>query len=277
MATQTDVVAITQVTHTDNEDNEEKMEGNIHPVFASLNADIALCSKDNTTFRIHSHILIVASGWFRTMFTLPQGTACTSEALQMEEDADVLAGLLTIVSGVDLPVLNNIDYLESLLRAAEKYDMPLPTAIVRLAIMSPVMEASPIRVYGIACRMGWIPEAKLASTRTLTLDLFAPEAVAELNRLEAPHLTKLLALHRQRRDRFIAGMDDDSSSPIACPACATPAAARREYMDMEELATVLGARCSHKECQKMHYDRALTMRNIVRIVEELPRCVEFPD
>ncbi|OBZ79906.1 hypothetical protein A0H81_00722 [Grifola frondosa] len=275
--TLTEAVATEVVTTQVFTGNEESMAAKTHPAFASPDADVQLCSKDNTTFCIHSHTLVAVSGWFRTMFTLPQDTAGVSantiEVIHVQEDADVLAGLLAIVSGTGCPDLKNIDYLESLLCAAEKYEMPLPIAIARVALMSPVVNASPIRVYGIACRMNWIPEAKLASTRTLVLDLFAPGWVAELDRVDAPHLTKLIALHRQRKERFIAALDSPTffanHRPAKCFNCGRELVHHEwqslkyrwakqmdkrpfgehlssEYMDVEELAAVLGARCPIK-------------------------------
>ena len=127
----------------------------------------------------------------------------------MDESAAVIAGLLSIAEGLEPPkALDDIDYLERILWAADKYEMPAAISTIHLALFSSLLDASPIRLYGIACRMSWEAEAKQASTRTLTLDLFSPAVMSELASLVPAHREKLLALHRRRRDAFLKGLDD---------------------------------------------------------------------
>ena len=123
----------------------------------------------------------------------------------MDETAEVIAGLLSIAEGLEPPkALDDIDYLERILWAADKYEMPIAISAVRLALFSPFLAPapSPIRLYGIACRMSWEKEAKHASSLTLTLDPLARHVMAELVGLEPAPREKLLALHRARRDAF---------------------------------------------------------------------------
>ncbi|KAI0724498.1 hypothetical protein C8T65DRAFT_626689 [Cerioporus squamosus] len=180
-----------------------------HPLFSD--GDLVLRSRDDTFFRVSRETMSRASPWFRTMLSLPQSSPGGEpvEPISMDESADLLAGLLSIISGIELLKADDFDYLESLLRVAEKYEMLMVTSTVRLALFSPTINVpSPIRLYGIACRMAWEKEAKLASTRTLGTDLLAPNALSELVLLEAPHRDKLVALHRRRKDLLIDGLDD---------------------------------------------------------------------
>ena len=43
---------------------------NVHPAFNDTRADVALCSREEIVFRVHSLILQLASGWFRALLTL---------------------------------------------------------------------------------------------------------------------------------------------------------------------------------------------------------------
>ncbi|KAI0374240.1 hypothetical protein BV20DRAFT_492706 [Pilatotrama ljubarskyi] len=184
----------------------------VHPAFSSPNADIVLRSKDGTLFRISSETLSRTSAWFRSMLSLPQGTATPSpeadDAIPTDESAAVLAALLSMISGIEVPDLDDADLLQSALAAAEKYEMPMATSVIRTALFSPFLEISPIRLYGIACRMSWERETTHAARRTLSLNLLSPESLPELVRLEPAHQSNLLTLHRRRRDAFVAGLDD---------------------------------------------------------------------
>ncbi|OBZ79909.1 hypothetical protein A0H81_00727 [Grifola frondosa] len=205
-AVATEVVA-TQVFTS----NEESMAAKTHPAFASPDADVALCSKET-----------LLSAYIRTLFRrgreYHRGPPCTggrrrARRAPSHRERNRLPG----PEEYPLPRVAPV-------RRREIRDA-LPIAIARVALMSPVVNASPIRVYGIACRMNWIPEAKLASTRTLMLDLFAPGWVAELDRVDAPHLTKLVALHRQRKDASSRHSTVPRSSPTIGPLSASTAGA----------------------------------------------------
>ncbi|KAI0639332.1 hypothetical protein C8Q77DRAFT_53865 [Trametes polyzona] len=184
----------------------------VHPAFSSPNADIVLRSKDDTLFRISSETLSRTSAWFRSMLSLPQGSSPPpqAETIAVDESTAVLAALLSIVSGIELPTaeLGDADFLQSLLAAAEKYEMPMAVSVLRLALFSPFLEVSPVRLFGLASRMTWEREAAHAAQQALTLDLLAPETLPELVRLEPAHQARLLGLHRARREAFLAALDD---------------------------------------------------------------------
>ncbi|KAI0361705.1 hypothetical protein OH77DRAFT_1417971 [Trametes cingulata] len=197
--------------HTPDATDKAAADSRVHPSFSSPNADIVLRSKDGALFRISSETLSRTSAWFRSMLSLPQGTATPSpeaEAIPMDESAEVLAALLSMISGIEAPDLEDAEFLQSVLAAAEKYEMPMAISVIRTALFSPFLEISPVRLYGIACRMSWEREIKHAARRTLTLDLLSPECLPELVRLDPAHQSKLLALHRERRTAFVAGLDD---------------------------------------------------------------------
>ncbi|KAM5535397.1 hypothetical protein V8D89_010919, partial [Ganoderma adspersum] len=173
-----------------------------HPVFAAAfpTADVVLVSKDDVLFPISSTTLSRTSSWFRAMFTLPQDTeqASRAEPIAVSESSQVLGQLLSMISGISLPPLDNIDDLEPLVYAAEKYEMAMASAVLRFAL-GRLIPSSPITVYGIACRMTWEDEAKAAVSRTLEMDIMSEDNAVVLGRLEATHLIKLLLLHERRR------------------------------------------------------------------------------
>ncbi|KAI0094683.1 hypothetical protein BDY19DRAFT_36348 [Irpex rosettiformis] len=277
-----------------------------HPSFNDANADISLCSSEGTIFRTHSLSLSLASGWFRSMFSLPQcmsshKLAVSSEIIHLAESSGVIAGLLSSSSGQPIPHLDSFEYVEELLYAAEKYDMPSVISIIRLAIMSPLLlDAHPIRVYGIASAWGWTAEAKLASTKTIGWDLLSSSAIKDLNTVDSRHLTALLLLHRRRRDMFRAGLDSPvlfyANAPCGrCPNCQkelvhvqwthmkhvwsnaieqSPAAVvSKSILQHQDVHQLLGTTC--QDCAKKLYDPEGTVAKLNELMDRLPTVVEF--
>lgn len=279
-----------------------------HPAFADGDADILLCSCDNVLFRVHSLVLRLASGWFRTLFTLPQSPSCKlqqprAELIHMVEPADVIAALLSMASGKELPRLDSLERVEELLHAAEKFDMAGALSILRLAICSsPILDAHPIRVYGIACQWGWHEQAKVAAAKTIGVDLFSCDAVKDLGTVDSPYLTRLLVLHRRRREELKAGLDSPNefyanSTPGRCANCqrdvthvawlklkyAWVAAIEKcpgevasgAVLQRPEIHELLGAACQH--CQRKLYNADGTITKLRAILDRLPTTVEVRD
>ncbi|CDO72314.1 hypothetical protein BN946_scf184977.g11 [Trametes cinnabarina] len=221
------------------------------------------------------------------------------------ETGDILADLLTIIEGRDLPALDKADHLETLLAVADKYEMPMVKSVVRMAFSSPLLDASPIRVYGIACRMSWKQEAMAASSRTLGIDLSDPALHSEMAAWEPRHRSMLLDLHRRRKKEFLASLDDPLmfSANIVGARCNSTgctamlnhtrwwafkyALATRliespvgpglvdEICCMQELWDVAEAKCT--DCHKGLYLMPLTMEHLQSVFRDLPRTVEWED
>lgn len=289
----------------------ESLAGKPHPCFNATDADIILCSRDNVFFRIHSLILTLTSGWFSTLLSLPRSPPSYKqssspppspppEVIHMVESAKVIAGLLKMAGGREIPPLDTFGYLEDLLHAAEKYDMPGALSILRLALVSTkFLDAHPVRVYAIACQWGWIEEAKLASTKTLGIDLLGHDVIKDLNIVESPHLTALMLLHRRRRDVLRAGLDSHTSFyannvPGRCSHCQKEIAhvrwmhlkhvwsnaieqhpgdiASGAVLQGPELHELLGTICQH--CQRKLYNPEGTIAKLKQLLERLPTTVE---
>jgi hypothetical protein len=103
----------------------------LHPLFSSEDGDTILAPRcGSVLFRVHSYTLKTTSGWFRTMFSLPQKAHPTaSDIIYLDEEAPTLEALLRMICGQPVLRLESIDMVESILCAAEKYDMPGPMSI----------------------------------------------------------------------------------------------------------------------------------------------------
>lgn len=282
-------------------------EESIHPTFTSPDADVVLVSKDNVRFRVHSVVLRITSGWFRTMFSLPQSQSEGSQSqqettLNVLEPSDVLSDLLQMISGLELPNISTLERAEAILDAAEKYDMPGPISIIRRLIIHPPLISRPLRVYALACKWEWTEEAKFASTKTLELDLGDESAMDEVQGtgLSAREFSRLLTLHRHRRDLLRSKLEDAAifSANVlhACGHCGVPnshyawqlyKSLRHTEMekkpygetltidDLQRLGTidVFEARCANDKCKMPLYQTDATIRQMKKIVDDLPKSI----
>jgi hypothetical protein len=125
------------------------------------------------------------------------------DVIYLDEDAEVLEPLLRMVCGLKLPPLKDCDLIEKILFVAEKYEMPGPISTLRLFASTQHVLTNPVRLYAFACRYGWEEEARLASNRTLKLDLFDPCHQETLQQLPSKALLDLLNLRHRRREQYV--------------------------------------------------------------------------
>jgi len=244
-----------------------------HPLF-TFDADVVLGSRDGVLFRVPSTTLRMTSAWFRTMFTLPQGSpptpsrlrnnhlrdsntdASTSppsdiEVIGLAEDARTLESLLRMICGLEIPALDTWDAVEPVLYAAEKYEMPGPASIVRALLRTPAFADEPLRLYAAACHFGWAEDVRTASTRSLSVDLYHSSNRTALLRLRTADLLALVDLRHARREQF--------RLRIAQPPFLTDA-------QLGDAATARCSRCrepiSHVEWRELRW----------RMLDELERC-----
>jgi hypothetical protein len=292
-----------------------------HPLF-SFDADVVLSSRDGVLFCVPSMTLKMTSAWFRTMFTLPQGSPPASsrshdpnrrdattetEIIGLDEDSSTLEPLLRMICGLEIPTLETWDAIEPVLYAAEKYDMLGPASIMRALLRTPTFTDAPLRLYAAACHFGWAEDARAASTRSLTLNLYDSVHKPSLLRLRTADLYALFALHRERREQFRARIADapfltdaqlvDTST--RCSRCRDPLS----YTEWRELRHVMlaelerrpsgdtvlsgldewpaaracwASKCKRVTCQSSVYDKALSSKAIKDLLDSLPNAVEIP-
>ncbi|KAJ4000625.1 hypothetical protein F5050DRAFT_1797132 [Lentinula boryana] len=281
-------------------------ERNYHPLFSSPDAEVVLAAKNDFVakasvyFRLHSHNLKTASGFFREMFLLPQNSQLDDGVFYLEEDASTLELLFRMISGLPIPQIDSYDTIDPLLDAIEKYDTPGPLSVVRLLVMTPPLLGQPFRLYAIACRFGWDTEAQYASTQTLSYDLYDKEIRKYLSRLSSAALLRLFDLHRLRREGLRQRLNDPpfvSGGLATCNNCNAVIDYHtwRELkykiileMDVRPLGdTILEqglsgwpealscwqAKCVQTGCSRALYDKVETLRVIRECIETLPRSI----
>lgn len=171
--------------------------------------DIILRSADNVDFHFHKLLLSLASSFFSNMFSLPQpsslGDAAADQTkhglpiISVTEKSVVLRKLLSFCSPVydtDVPVLENLDVVMSVLDAADKYDMKrVGIFIVRMITAPRFLEKEPMRVFAIACRYRSEAETLVAARYMLRFAVWEPAYVSELDFISGSDFQRLVKYH----------------------------------------------------------------------------------
>lgn len=180
---------------------------NFHVDFSSDEGDIILKSSDNVKFCTHTFILKVASGVFRATHTLPQLAGVSPEenghVVALPEDARTINAILRLISGMEIPALDNFDDIEKVLLTAKKWDMPGPPSVIHHMITPQALLDDPVRLYALACQVGWSDAAAVAAKHTLDVDLQHQDVQPILHSIKSQDLLNLLNLRTRRRDALL--------------------------------------------------------------------------
>ena len=192
--------------------------------FNASSADAILRSFDGKEFRVHQLILSLASPVFQGMFNLPQPTDPPSQipSVDVPESSDILQPFLQYLYPQLHPTIPDISMWAALYTVADKYNVEMVTNLLRDMLMSRFLETSPLRVYALASYWGFEEEAKIASAKTLTMDIFKdlPRKDAEL--MGGGACQQLYLLHTNRREAARSVITDHprpspSDSYCKCP------------------------------------------------------------
>ncbi|KAF9647389.1 hypothetical protein BDM02DRAFT_3084895, partial [Thelephora ganbajun] len=173
--------------------------------FDAEDADLILRSANCEEFRVHRCILSIASPVFRDMFAFPQPHDPNHELAHVDlpETTATLDILLRYIYPIPSPKIVDFTTLSNVLVAAEKYGAEGVTSRLRtILVSSHFLDIDPLRVYAIACRWSFLEEAKLASTRTVYVDLVkqGEECTEDMKYMSGLDYHRLLVLQQTRKD-----------------------------------------------------------------------------
>ncbi|KIP05964.1 hypothetical protein PHLGIDRAFT_44072, partial [Phlebiopsis gigantea 11061_1 CR5-6] len=138
-------------------------------------ADIVIRTSDNFEFFLMKGVLIIASPFFRDMFSISQPA---KEAISMEleripisESRDTFDPLMRLCYPVKDPVIANIALLEKVLEAAMKYQLLVAIDILKTALRNFITDI-PLGVYAVACRLELEEEAHMAAAQWKSLAIY---------------------------------------------------------------------------------------------------------
>lgn len=133
-------------------------------------ADIILRTSDKFDFFVHVPILRLASTVFDAMLSIPQPPSATNDTqtsptrpiIDLTEDSATMDHLLRYCYPVTDPIITDLDILDRILTAADKYDIKFVTTLAT-QVLHKFVDTKPLEVYTIACLHGSEDIAKKAA------------------------------------------------------------------------------------------------------------------
>jgi hypothetical protein len=180
--------------------------------FDNPDADVILRSADNVDFRIFKLLLSLASPFFKDMFALPQTSVGdnsneTKEGLpviQVAEESKALERLLIHCYPVDVPVVESLKDLQSLLEVAMKYNVERAEKnATRWLFSQKFLEQDPVWLFTIACHYRMKEKASIAAKATLGRPILERPYGPELEYLSGGQLYYLLRYHKRCKETAI--------------------------------------------------------------------------
>ncbi|KAI0704146.1 hypothetical protein C8Q76DRAFT_801896 [Earliella scabrosa] len=168
--------------------------------FNKSEADITLRSSDLVDFHVRRHILFEASPIFESILSIPQShTADGDQArpvVELTEDHKTLDTLLRICYPVVKPgSKRSLGELESAVKAAQKYEMELPLAVLTNELLD-ASSHSALQVWAVACRTGLENVARHAARATLGLSSVNFKLLGRMKGLSAGQYYRLVEFRR---------------------------------------------------------------------------------
>ena len=260
--------------------------------FEAPDADIILRSSDGKDLRVHRFILSLASPVFRGMFGSPQSTEFPSQipTIGVPESSDILQPFLQYIYPRSPPKITDISMWAALYTIAHKYGADVVMDPLREMLIPRFLEIAPLRVYALASHWGFAEEAKIASTRTLTIDIFKDLSREDAELMGGTASQQLYLLHYNRREAARALVTNHplpipSDSSCKCPSpgytCLVPALCQRvgtkPWLTAEELYKEVARWDYPTQC---NYNCRNTFRNmhayftlLLKGLSELPQTI----
>jgi len=178
--------------------------------FTTADGDIILRASPESgsghDFRVHRFILGLASPVFKEMFSLPQPPAQDQNEehkppiVNVAEPPEVLDAILRFIyPGVDLPKFTSLSIVLALLSAADKYDLASMRPILGDSLKT-FLPRDSFEVYIIACRFGFLEEAKAAAMVSTPRSTITRDYKKEIQHLSGEGLSRFLRFVLLRED-----------------------------------------------------------------------------
>ena len=260
--------------------------------FDAPDTDAILRSLDGKEFHVHRLILCLASPVFAGMFSLPQPTERPSQipTIDFPESSAILQPLIQYLYPRSPPTIPDLPMWEALYTTADKYSVEVVTQLLRKMLVHRFLETSPFRVYALASLWGFEDIAKIASTRTLTIDISKDFSREDAELMGGGACQQLYLLHFKRREaaRVVVANHPLPSSSCGCP---TPnysvipvlcrIVATKPWLTTEELNEVAAdpifdyphACSNNSKCRNAYNNVHTYFASILKKISDLPQTI----
>lgn len=189
-------------------------------------ADIVLRTPRSKGFRVHRSVLSVASPVLRALVAeAPKSAPEDEEKSELPEidvddapeDLDLLLRMIYPITPP--PKFEDFDSLSRAFSILQKYKVEGAQGLLRPVLVSPAfLSSDPVRVYALACRLGFKQEAEVAAPLAAIVDFTATIRAEDLHKMNGIDYHRLVVLSRERQKK---SKSDIFSFPLQCANCPT--------------------------------------------------------
>ena len=261
--------------------------------FEAPDADIVLRCSDGKELPVHRLILSLASPIFQSMFSLPQPTEPHPPqipTIDIPESSDILEPFIQYLYPRSPPKISDLPMWETLYTVADKYNAEAVMEAFRDMLISRFLETSPMRVYALASHWGFEEEAKIASRRTLKMDISRGFSEEDAGLMGSVACQKLYLLHIQRRDKARAlinnrpyqfsergcncsPMDFHTVTQVLGQRVSTQPWLTPEELYGEAARTRIPTACSNSTCRNAYKNIHTWFSTILSEISKLPQTI----
>jgi len=187
-------------------------------------ADIILRTPRSKGFRVHKGVLSVASPVLRDLLVDAVKPSTEDEEkgalpeINLEdapEDLDIFLRL--IYPNVLPPRFEDFDSLSRAFAILQKYQVEGVQELLKPILVSPpFLTSDPVRVYAMACRLGFKEEAEVAAPLASTKDYSSTIRAEDLRKMNGVDYHRLVVLSKERLKK---SRSDIFSVPLQCTNC----------------------------------------------------------
>lgn len=106
------------------------------------------------------------------------------DVITWEDDADTLDAMLRFVyADRPKPVVQDVEHLRTLLKAARKYEIEAAKHALGTAVLIDFGKTAPLQAFALACEFGLVDEAAMISKDTLEVDIMMSDHNNDLGRV----------------------------------------------------------------------------------------------
>ena len=189
--------------------------------FCADDADVVIRAAGTLDFRTHKVILSLVSPVFKDTFTLPQPPPDTPGELprvDVQDSAKTWENILrTIYPTLPNPTIDTLDDLESLLSAAQTYDMKSVIETHRTAFAHrEFIEKDPLRLFAIAWVYGFEDQATYVARNAELVTVAMHSDPSNLKGLTFGVYCRLVSFLVRRNDKWYRILGDAGTSYCSC-------------------------------------------------------------
>ena len=189
-------------------------------------ADIILRTPRAKGFRVHRAVLSVASPILRAHLADVAKLSADDEEkgslpeIDMEDAPEDLDLFLRLIYPITMPPkFEDFDTLSRTFAILQKYKVEGVQELLKPTLVShPFLTSDPVRVYAMACRLGFKHEAEVAASFAATRDFTATIRAEDLREMSGADYHRLVVLSKERLKK---SRSDIFSIPLQCSSCPT--------------------------------------------------------